>query len=402
MNILLIGAQITPFESEIFVGGVANNVARISKGFKVSKNICPTIITSKFPIQKFENKIIPVSWGNISIINVKGKYSSFRYGTDFMVKSLIEATKLNSIYNFDIVNGHSGYAPMGLVTIACSKKLNLPSVHTLYCPSTSQNISSFGKNIFTSPFFMKCYLNKLDKIIAVSNNVKTSLLNIGIKNEKISIVPLCVDENLFNQTIKGDKIRQDLISSSDDFLILFVGNLTWIKGIDILIDAMSTIVPKYPNFKLIVMLGFAYDGIMKGRLLSKIKILNLGNNVKLYSNINNINEYMAASDVVVLPFINTDGPSDYPLVLLEAMALGKTVIASSIGGIPEVIRHLENGILVSPGNVFELSNYLIKIYNDSNLKNKLGNAAAKDIFNKYSINRVTKLTEYIYEEIVKK
>jgi len=249
---------------------------------------------------------------------------------------------------------------------------------------------------------MKCYLNKLDKIIAVSNNVKTSLLNIGIKNEKISIVPLCVDENLFNQTIKGDKIRQDLISSSDDFLILFVGNLTWIKGIDILIDAMSTIVPKYPNFKLIVMLGFAYDGIMKGRLLSKIKILNLGNNVKLYSNINNINEYMAASDVVVLPFINTDGPSDYPLVLLEAMALGKTVIASSIGGIPEVIRHLENGILVSPGNVFELSNYLIKIYNDSNLKNKLGNAAAKDIFNKYSINRVTKLTEYIYEEIVKK
>ena len=110
-------------------------------------------------------------------------------------------------------------------------------------------------------------------------------------------------------------------------------------------------------------------------------------------------ELMAASDILVAPFLNTNGPSDYPLPVLEAMGVGKAVIASNVGGIPEIISNMENGILVKPKDANSLSNAIITLLGDDKLRHELGKKASAFVLNNFSIEKITKQTESVYEEV---
>jgi glycosyltransferase involved in cell wall biosynthesis len=113
-------------------------------------------------------------------------------------------------------------------------------------------------------------------------------------------------------------------------------------------------------------------------------------------------KYLLAADVLIAPY--TEGSQSIggdviiehssPMKLFEYMAVGKPIITSNIGAIPEVMRDGHNGLLVTPGNVDELGRAIIRILSDPLLAKRLGATACKDVIQYTWENRVSRILEF--------
>ncbi|MEM4953709.1 MAG: glycosyltransferase, partial [Desulfurococcaceae archaeon] len=104
-----------------------------------------------------------------------------------------------------------------------------------------------------------------------------------------------------------------------------------------------------------------------------------------------------ASTVLTLPSYG----ENLPMTLLEAMSCSLPVIASNVGGIPEVIQHMVNGILIDPGDLNALSNSIITLLQDKNFREKLAHSARKTIEERFSWNMVIPQIVQTYEDLLK-
>jgi glycosyltransferase involved in cell wall biosynthesis len=125
----------------------------------------------------------------------------------------------------------------------------------------------------------------------------------------------------------------------------------------------------------------------------------LGTAVEIKGVVKNMAKLMASVDIVVVPFRSTEGISDIPLVVLEAMAIGKPVIATGVGGVTEVIRDRENGLLVKTDDVQDLTNAMITLLVNSELRNEIGKNAILSA-NRFRSTNVSKMLNTLYLEII--
>ena len=109
---------------------------------------------------------------------------------------------------------------------------------------------------------------------------------------------------------------------------------------------------------------------------------------------------LAASNVFVAPFESTIGPSDYPLPLLEAMATGKPVIATDVGGISEIITNNDSGLLIEPNNSMQLAAAISTVLQNEDLSTKFGHHALSFVQKKFSVDEVVKKTESVYKAVL--
>jgi len=110
---------------------------------------------------------------------------------------------------------------------------------------------------------------------------------------------------------------------------------------------------------------------------------------------------MGSVDVLAVPFRSTEGISDIPLVVLEAMAIGKPVVASNVGGIIEVMKDGRNGLLVKPDNVDALAKAVISLLHDSELKTRISREAIESVKHFYYRN-VSKRLSDLYAQVIDK
>jgi glycosyltransferase involved in cell wall biosynthesis len=185
-------------------------------------------------------------------------------------------------------------------------------------------------------------MNRLKMVMPVSQNLTMHIQRYGIKGP-FQVIPNTVDIKLFNPGARKQSATDGIIR------ILFVGLLHEIKGVHHLLRALSIVQSEFKNYLLIVV----GDGPERKTLESLTNELNLNLNVNFYGikNKNEIAELMKQVDFLTL----TSLWDNQPVVLLEAMASGLPVIASSIGGIPEIITP-ECGLLVQPGNEVDIAN----------------------------------------------
>jgi glycosyltransferase involved in cell wall biosynthesis len=159
--------------------------------------------------------------------------------------------------------------------------------------------------------------------------------------------------------------------------ILFVGYLQKVKGVEYLIKAFFKISDDFPNFDLVIIgngteeknlqefslkLGISNKVIFKGRL-----------------SLEDTKNIMKDCYCFILPSLS----EGLPRVILEAMALGKPILASNVGGIPELVKNRETGFLFEPKNTEEMSLRIKDILKDSELAKKIGENNRKLIFNKF-------------------
>ena len=230
--------------------------------------------------------------------------------------------------------------------------------------------------------------NKLcDTTVVVSHNVSDMMLkkNIVPKN-KIKTIYNGVDLNFFYLQNNSKKHRNYPI-------LLSVGRLAPVKGYIFLIQAIKILKTKYPEMLLIV-LG---KGEEMKKLEQQIKNLNLEKNILLLGSKNNVIDYLKICDIFVLSSL-WEG---MPVAILEAMASGLLIVATKVGGVPELIEDKKSGFLAESENAENLADKIDYVINLSKeKKQEIIKNARQIVENKFSLEKMVAEYEKLYEKLL--
>lgn len=242
-------------------------------------------------------------------------------------------------------------------------------------------------------------LKKTAHTIAVSNANHDLLLKEypELKN-RISVIHNGIDLSEFEKALlrfsaqEKQKIRTvQFKSEADDFIIECIAALHPRKGLKYLIEAFKKVAETIPKAKLVI-LG---EGPQENELKKLIKNLDLDNKIVLLGFQKNIPKLLKSSDLFILPSIK----EAFGLVLLEAMACQLPVIASNVGGIPEIINDHKNGELVPPANIQVLADKIIEIYKNKAQREKIAFLGNHDV-KKFDAKEMAQKTENVYNKIL--
>jgi glycosyltransferase involved in cell wall biosynthesis len=209
-----------------------------------------------------------------------------------------------------------------------------------------------------SHFFNRwLYRRAIDRLVVVSGGAlenyrrffDTGVLSAG----DISVIHSSIDLDRFSLAPSPEKIRMELGLGENTPLIGLVGRISKDKGHVVLLEAIPEILKEIPDavFLFVGKVGVSMASVVREMIREK----GLGSSVRLLGFREDMLDITAALDVSVLPAIGTDSS---PAVLKEALLLGKPVVASRIGGLPEIVRD-GNGILIAPGDAGELAQAIV-------------------------------------------
>ena len=231
---------------------------------------------------------------------------------------------------------------------------------------------------------------KSDKIIAVSNSVKELLINhYNVPQEKITMLNNFIEPPDMNGRNLGLNIKSSLQIPMENKVILFLGRITKIKGVDLLIEAFKLVRNKNEKVTLVIV-GQVYDNSMKSSLKE------LPDGIIVLNVVKDPIPYYEIADLVVLP----SRIEPFPYVMLEAGMMQKPFIGARTGGIAEFIEDGVNGLLFEPESVDQL---VTKI--ESLLKSdKNSKILSKNLYNKVidncSIKKYYSNLDKIYNELL--
>lgn len=234
-----------------------------------------------------------------------------------------------------------------------------------------------------------------DLSIAVSRGVRDYLLEqVGLDPAKIRVVPNGVDIAAIDAARPGLEVRKELGLPEDSPVIGLVARLDhWGKGHKELFEAMSRLRVEYPLHALIVGGGRRIDEV---RTLAAG--LGLAEVVHFLGPRRDVPDLLNAMDILVLPSYS-EGVS---LALLEAMAVGLPVVATAVGGTPEVVTDGKNGLLIPPRDPEALTGALTRLLSDPAWARQLGANARDHVREHFSLERLGREISKIFEELIEK
>jgi glycosyltransferase involved in cell wall biosynthesis len=238
------------------------------------------------------------------------------------------------------------------------------------------------------------WLDRGSLIVPVSQSIGNVLRNAGVSQENIQVLlsgivpkanysssPSCQALAILKQ-VKG----QPVIGS--------VANLFQRKGLEYLVEAIWHLKKTFPHIFL-VMVGKGDDEYER-QLRTQVERLGLTEHVLFAGFQDHPEFFMSQFDIFVLPSV-LEGLG---IVLLEAMALGKPIVASHVGGIPEIVQHEKTGLLVEPANVEDLCKGLLTLLNDPRKRAVMGDEAKKRIEEQFSLHCMMEQLYELYSEVL--
>ncbi|MBM3253452.1 MAG: glycosyltransferase family 4 protein [Candidatus Omnitrophica bacterium] len=307
------------------------------------------------------------------IVNAKGR---FDLGTVRQIKRFIAENKI------DIIHCH-GYKA-DVICALLPKKLNIKKITTLHGWWIGKSIKLKFYN-----WLDHLAIRNFDKIMVVSEPMKIALIRRHFPLERVIYIPNGVDLDWIHSA-NGEQIREELNLTKDMFIIGIIGRLSKEKGHRYLLMALKDI----PSAVLLIIGNGPLEKQLKKmavRLKIKERVIFLGFR-------HDVNSLIAAIDIFVLPSL-TEG---LPLALLEAMAAEKPIIASNVGGIPNVIKDGETGILIKPKNPTLIEKAIIQLIDKKDFAHQIASNAKKLVEDSYSLKATTKRYEEVYFEVLKR
>ncbi|MBI5208109.1 MAG: glycosyltransferase family 4 protein [Candidatus Firestonebacteria bacterium] len=300
------------------------------------------------------------------------------------IKTIREIIKFVRKNKIDIIHAHHSKAH----TLGFIASLWLPETVFIY---TRRVIFKIRKNPFS---YYKYRSKRVDGIVAVSEAVKKILCYSGVSPQKITVIYSGVDINKFHPAIDGNKIRQEFNIKSDDVLIGKIANYSDYKGHDVFLKAAQSVIKKCSYAKFIIV----GEGTQNGTLEQITNELGISGNVVFTGYRRDIPEIISAFDVSV----NVSNFEGLAGVIRESSAVGKPVIATSIGGNPEIVRDGETGYLVPCGDSLYLAECILKLIKNKEKLKEFGNKGRKFIEENFTtqimIEKYIKLYERLYKE----
>ena len=310
----------------------------------------------------------------IHVIGTKGVNIPGLRGLFFAINAKKELKKLIERESIDIIHGHYLF-PAGWASVKAGKSTNTKTYVTSH---GSDMFEMYKKQAYTRPIIKKV-LKDADVILAVSNALKDEIINTKIPNieEKVRLHWNSVDIEKFKTTKNNEsKFKKELVQefniAADKPIILFVGNIIKRKNVDLLLEAKK-------QMKTRANLVIVGDGPLLEQLKTKAENEYLdGNldNVYFTGSRRDVEDIIPSCDLLVLPSFT----ESFGLVLIEALACGKPVIGSNVGGIKEIITE-DVGLLIDPNDSKDLANAIDKVLTDKDLMERFKSNArerAKD------------------------
>lgn len=317
-----------------------------------------------------------------ALVHFKGIKDNFRLVT-YLISLFFNLIMVIRKYNIDIIHAHSTI-PTGLIGVIVAKIMKKPVFITAHGMDINNfENSSFFKRLITFS------LKNCNKAIVVSSDLAKKISSLGIDPDKIIVLRNAVDTNRFQpNNIKIIRKKHDI---KDNILILFVGYLDTFKGIFELVDAFYD-ANKENRKSTLMIIG---EGPKEDELKKKVFKLGLEKSVIFTGKISptDIHKYYQSADIFVLPSYG----EGLPLSVLEAMSCGIPVIASNVGGIPEVVKEGENGFIIPQKNEEILNEKLMVLIKDINLRKKFAENALKTIKQSFNVNNKTQKLIELYK-----
>jgi glycosyltransferase involved in cell wall biosynthesis len=248
--------------------------------------------------------------------------------------------------------------------------------------------------------FRNYFLKKADAFTAISKDIIEELITQSIPPKKVHQIPNSVDTLIFSPATLEQKcvLRKKLLLPKDARIVIYTGRLVTYKGLPLLLEVWNEIQQTHDNL-LLLMLGTGGMDIhnCEGQLHDYVKQKGMENSVRFTGSVDNVSDYLRASDIFVFPTEN----EAFGASLIEAMACALPVITTPVGGIKSIVTSGKNGLLVEPGNYKELFAALENLLSNPSAIVNLGQAAFKTVNISYSTETVVRKYISIFHEIKK-
>ena len=283
----------------------------------------------------------------------------------------------------DLVHAQMIGAPYGLAAAKLSKEYpTITTVHTMTFQIDQERTLKGKIHDFIWYRLELWEAKKIHSFIIVASNLEPELIRMGAKN--IKIIPNGIEKKWFNYEYLPVQNR-----------LLCVGRFQKIKGQDVLLTAFKKVVEKIPDATL-HLVGAVFEGEeYLSQLKQMVKDHNLENNVKFLIDIDDdalMREYTECA-VFVLP----SREESHPIVLLEALASKRPVVATAVGGVPEMFDNGESGFLVEYGKPDQLEDKIIELLSNQSLRESMGEKGRMRVLD----NSWEQIAQTTYQEYLK-
>jgi len=353
------------------IGGISSYIFTLSKGMKKKGHVCfvasgPGELTPKLCREGVN--YIPVPTDTKAEISLNVAVSFFK-----LRRKLRE-------HNIDIM--HASTRVTQVLACLLKRSTGIPYISTCH---------GFFKNRITRRIF-PCWG---DKVIAISEQVREHLMqDFSLPPGNIRMIHNGIDLDKFVMPPKEHiNIQKNKLGLGSGPVIGIMARLSDVKGHVYLIKAMETVLAQFPATQLLIV----GEGKIKGRLAGLSQKLGISKQVAFVPNILDTVDALCVMDIFVLPSLK----EGLGLSLMEAMALGRAVIGSNIGGIKTLIADNISGLLVEPKTVSPLADAIIKLLRDPVKRQVYGSNAKVFIRENFSEEKMVLETERLYSECVK-
>lgn len=270
-----------------------------------------------------------------------------------------------------------------------AKLAGIPAVGTYHRPHSNCYVRTWKNAIWNS--FLR------HKVAVSSDRLRLMVDGLNIPEPEISVIHaganLKTIKPLWNKP-EIEIIRQKLKIPANSKVILSIGHLGSIKGHDVTLKGLPSIIKNFPQ----TLFYIAGDGSPDewSRVRNLIDSLGVQDHVSLLGQQGNIEEWLVACDVVV----HSSFAEAFSLIFTEAGAAGRPTIGTRVGGIEDIMLHEETGFLVEPGDSKAIVEYVMRIFEDKNLTEKMGRAARRRVEEHFNLDILGDRYSQLFDKII--
>ncbi|HAJ27819.1 MAG TPA: hypothetical protein DCG53_11360 [Syntrophus sp. (in: bacteria)] len=314
------------------------------------------------------------------------------FSNRYNVANLLKLTRIIKDHRIDIVHGQGARAEF-FARLAAGLSGRKKCVSTVAMPVEGYDVGPWKRCLYAA--FDRFSERFVDRFLVVSDVLLKSMIQVhGVAPGKVIKIYNGIETDLYrpeNQLNNRRRIREEFHISDADLLIGAIGRLVWQKGFEYFIQAIPDLVQALPKSRF-VLIG---DGVLRRDLENLAINLNIRDSILFTGQRTDIRDILSALDVVVIPSV-LEG---FPIVTLEAMAMGKPIVATAIDGITEQIMDGREGILIPPRNTANLTQAIINIVSNPMLSDDLGKTARERVTAEFSVQQMIKATIHVYENL---
>ena len=297
--------------------------------------------------------------------------------------------------NIDVVVLYS-VPTNGMQTVRLAKKLGVPVVFR-----SIDILNQLTPSAILAPvtrLLERRVYSSVDLILTISPKLSEYVIGMGAPENKVKLLPLGIDTNVFRPDLDATEIRRQWGFGSDTPVIVFIGTLFDFSGLDIFIRHFHEVLESAPEARLLIV----GDGPQRSRLESIIAETGLTGQVTItgFQPYETMPLYMNLATVLINTFLITDATRDiFPGKIVQYQACGKAVVATALPGLTAIVRGEEQGIVYADGPA-EMPGKIAALLKSEERRRKLGQAALDYVQQAHSYDKIVQQLESVISRLI--